>query len=106
MCYLYTTWDFAGVKVTPAASPMSNGTGRRREFPLSQTALQPLWVACLESPRVAAINVPARTFIATGEKVRRVQTQPGDDGKRVAAARPNRNPAPASVLAVTVEITR
>ena len=55
---------------------------------------------------VATINVPARADIATVTQVGRIESQAGDDGEGVTAARIDGDPPAATAFAVTEKITR
>src|SRR6266446_9754080 len=62
------------------------------------THLEPVWVS--------VVNVPTGANIATVTQVGRIETQAGDDGEGVTAARIDRDPRAATAFAITEKITR
>src|SRR5450759_311898 len=73
---------------------------------LRSRLLQPNWMTHLEPVWVSAINVPTGANIATVTQVGRIETQAGDDGEGVPAARIDRDPPAATAFAITEKITR
>src|SRR6266446_6694366 len=59
-----------------------------------------------EAVCVATINVPTGADIATVTQVGRVESQAGDDGEGVTAARIDGDPPAATAFAVTEKLTR
>src|SRR6266446_7919307 len=68
--------------------------------------LQPNGMTRGEAVCVATINVPARANIATVTQVGRIESQTGDDGEGVTAARIDSDPPATTAFAVTEKITR
>jgi len=59
-----------------------------------------------KSPRVAAVEIPARTDVATIAQVGRVESQSSDRGEDVAMPGINRKPSAAAACTVTEKIAR
>src|SRR5438045_1097902 len=95
-----------GMRAT-VSNRAKNFTSRpKRVCGFGELALPAGRMSHVEASGVARFHVPARADVAAVAHISGIEAQPCDNGKGVAVARVNGNPAAAATFAIAPKITR